>query len=197
MHENTEYLDFKEKTFPVLSTERLILREFHISDSEEVKKLAGAKEVARGTYLPHPYEDGMAEKWIKTLHEDFKRGDFVNFAIVDRARYCLIGSIGLSMEKDFNQAQLGYWIGVDFWGNGYCTEAAREVLRYGFDFLKLDIIYAIHFTDNAASGRVLQKIGMKYEGSREGEYLHMGELKDVDMYCISEYDYRNNFSEVS
>jgi ribosomal-protein-alanine N-acetyltransferase len=106
----------------------------------------------------------MAEEWISTHQEKFERGELVNFAIVLRNDDMLIGAIGLVINQQHENAELGYWIGKPYWGNGYCTEAAKAVLHYGFTVLGLNRIYASHMSRNPASGRVMEKIGMKYEG---------------------------------
>lgn len=68
-------------TFPALRTDRLPLRQFQLSDATDVQRLAGVKEVAAGTFLPHPYTDGTAEQWILSQEQDFAAGTFVNFAL--------------------------------------------------------------------------------------------------------------------
>ena len=81
-------------------------------------------------------------------------------------------------------AELGYWIGVPYWGRGYATEAAREVVKYGFEKVQLNRIFAAHFKHNPASGKVLQKIGMKYEGCMRQNILKWGDFIDVEVYSI-------------
>ena len=173
------------ETFPTLETERLILRKFVASDSAELKDLASKKEIAEGTFIPYPYEDGFAEDFIESQFRDFKKGRLINFAVQIRDSGRLCGSIGISMDPKLNQGEIGFWIGLPFWGNGYCTEAARAVLDYGFRVQGLDRIHAFHFAGNIASGKVLSKIGMEIEGNIKGEYWHMGKLKDTVHYGIS------------
>ncbi|MFB2772525.1 GNAT family N-acetyltransferase, partial [Pelatocladus sp. BLCC-F211] len=103
----------------------------------------------------------------------------------------LCGAIGLGINQKHNHAELGYWIGKPFWGNGYCTEAAQEVLRYGFEKLGLHRICASHFAHNPTSGRVMQKIGMTYEGCRRQHTLKWGEYIDVMEYGILKSEWQN------
>ncbi|MGG6292812.1 GNAT family N-acetyltransferase [Leptolyngbya sp. AN02str] len=111
------------------------------------------RDVAHRTLLiPHPYEDGMAEAWIAKHTGDFGDRRTATFAMVERDRNHLCGAIGLGIDRDHNIAELGYWVGKPFWGNGYCTEAAKEVIRHGFTSLKLHRIHAAHFVRNPASG---------------------------------------------
>jgi len=149
-----------------------------MSDAPAVQKLCGAYEVALNTLLiPHPYPDGAAEEWIGKHDADFEENRIVHFAIDDGQ---LTGAMGLVM-KDEGIAEIGYWIGVPFWGRGYATEAAAEVVRYGFEERGLRRIYAMHFGRNPASGRVLQKIGMQYEGTLRQHRKKWDEY--VDFVC--------------
>ena len=142
-------------TRPTLETSRLTLRPFDLADAADVQRLAGAKEVASTTLtVPHPYEDGMAEAWIGAHQETFEKGKDVTFAITLEKNGALIGAISLnSINREHQRAEIGYWIGVPYWNRGYCTEAARAVVRYGFEVLALERIYAHHFRRNPASGR--------------------------------------------
>jgi RimJ/RimL family protein N-acetyltransferase len=166
---------------PTLRTQRLVLRPFEIADAPRVRELAGAREVARNTILiPHPYPDGAAEEWISAHEKRIEEGDF-SFAIDDGE---LVGAIGLHMKRDYERAEIGYWLGVPFWGRGYATEAVAAVIRYGFEELKLNRIYAGYFSRNAASGRVMEKNGMKYEGSLRQHVKKWDEFVDVIYYGI-------------
>jgi RimJ/RimL family protein N-acetyltransferase len=101
----------------------------------------------------------------------------------------LIGSIGLTLTPQHHRGQLGYWIGVAYWNRGYATEAARAVVAYGFDELELHRIWAPHFASNPASGRVLQKLGMKYEGQQREHYLRFGRYQNAENYGMLRRDY--------
>ena len=177
--------------FPTLDTARLMLRQFVEADTEELKQLARAREVAEGTFVPHPYEEGFAEEFIESQFRDYKRGNLINFAIEIKEIHKLAGSIGIRIDRKHNHGEIGFWIGVPYWGNGYCTEAAKAVLDYGFKNQKLDRIYAFHFAGNTASGKVLRKIGMKDEGIIKNEYWHLGKLKDTVHYGINKNDFEN------
>ena len=150
---------------PTLETSRLAIRPFELTDAPEVQKLAGEKKIASTLVnMPHPYPDGLAEKWIKTHEQEFERGNSLELAIEINKTARLCGGIRLHLHSKYNNAELGYWIGVPYWGQGYCTEAASKIIDYGFKTLSLHRIYASHLTRNPASGRVLQKIGMVKEG---------------------------------
>lgn len=175
--------------FPTLKTDRLLLRQFRLSDAKAVQRLAGAKEIAATTFVPHPYEDGMAEAWIEDQKKDFAAGTGINFALVLAEEDVLIGVIGLEIDRQHRRAQLGYWIGVPYWNQGYCTEAVRVVLGYGFGELGLQRIWAPHFKSNPASGRVLQKAGMKYEGCQREHYVRFDRYEDSELYGLLKREY--------
>lgn len=175
---------------PSLTTARLLLRPFQLSDAADVQRLAGDKEIASTTLLvPHPYEDGLAEKWIAAHSELFERGTQVNFAICLAKSGQFAGSIGLVIDPGHERGELGYWVGKPYWGQGYCTEAAQEVIKFGFQELGLNRIQAHHFPRNPASGRVMQKLGMRYEGLERQYHKKWGQFEDRVGYAILSEDY--------
>ncbi|MDJ0571800.1 MAG: GNAT family N-acetyltransferase [Pleurocapsa sp. MO_192.B19] len=183
------------KYLPTLQTVRLILRPFELADASEVQKLAGAREIASVTLnIPHPYEDGMAEEWISTHQETFEQGKSVNFAIIEKETTRLCGAIGLGINSQNSNAELGYWIGVPYWRQGYCTEAALAVVAYGFENLNLHRIHSSHFIRNPASGRVMQKVGMIREGCLRQDVQKWGKFEDLVIYGIlaTEWHERKN-----
>jgi RimJ/RimL family protein N-acetyltransferase len=168
-----------------LETARLILREFSETDIAELVPLIGAREVAATTLrIPHPYEARHAREFFATVPKENE----LRLAIRLRSTGRLCGGIGLHPDTEPHQAELGYWVGVPFWGNGYATEAARAVIEYGFQKLKLDRIFASHFKGNEKSGRVLQKIGMRHEGSVRHGVMKQGKLLDLETYAIVRED---------
>jgi len=165
----------------ILQTERLILRPPELADAPAVQRLAGAREVALNTLMiPHPYPDGAAEAWIQKNPNENE----VRFAIAPRESGELAGVIGLVVNRDHARGEIGYWIGVPYWGRGYATEAGRAVLRHAFEEIGLNRIYAEVFSRNPASARVLQKLGMRHEGTHRAHIVKWGEAVDVEMYGI-------------
>ncbi len=153
------------KTAPTLHTERLILRSFTPEDAADVQKLANDPDMASTTdEIEYPYEDGKAEEWIQWCQKCFANGERVNFAVTLRTDGTLIGKVSLLFLVHLarKSAELGYWIGKSYWNCGYATEAAKAVVAYGFREHDVDLIYAYYFKRNPASGRVLEKIGMRY-----------------------------------
>jgi RimJ/RimL family protein N-acetyltransferase len=114
----------------------------------------------------------------------------VTLAVVLADTDSLIGAVGLVLNGAHNSAELGYWIGLPYWNNGYATEAARAVLRYGFQTLGLNRIQARYMTKNPASGRVMEKIGMIREGVLRQSLYRFGEFEDAAMYSILQDEYQ-------
>jgi RimJ/RimL family protein N-acetyltransferase len=168
-------------TVPALATARLKLRAYSQADIPELVTLIGAREVAATTLrIPHPYTEQEARDFVARMRND----DEIRFAVTLREGGRLCGGIGLRPEPEHQHAELGYWIGVPYWGHGYGTEAARELLRYGFEDLKLHRIFASHFKHNPASGRVLKKIDMRYEGCQREHLLKWDQWVDSELYGI-------------
>jgi RimJ/RimL family protein N-acetyltransferase len=174
---------------PTLTTDRLVLRPFVLTDAPDVQRLCNVRDIALNTLLiPHPYPDGMAEQWIESQSENFAKGEVVTFAITLADGGELVGAIGMRIQLESGRAEMGYWIGVPYWGRGFATEAARAIIEYGFGRLALNRIHAEHFTRNAASGRVLQKIGMRHEGTMRQGHKKWGEYVDSELYAILRSD---------
>jgi RimJ/RimL family protein N-acetyltransferase len=175
---------------PTLETQRLVLRPFVLADAEEVQRQAGDREIASTTLnIPHPYEDGLAEAWILGHPRGFADGHFVVFAIVRRRDEALVGCIGLTIERADNRAEMGYWVGRPYWGQGYATEAAHEMVNYGFSALALVRIHASHLARNPSSGRVMEKVGMVREGCLRKHALKWGLYEDLVLYGLLAEEY--------
>lgn len=176
---------------PTIPTKRLILRPFVLADAADVQRLAGDKEIASTTVkIPHPYEDGMAEKWISTHQETFEGDEGLNLAITSRDTALLVGSVGLRIQREHQRGELGYWVGKQFWGRGYGTEAAAAMVRHGFEAMSLNRIYACYLSRNPASGRVMEKIGMTHEGRSRQHEIKWGQFEDLESYAILASEYR-------
>ena len=170
---------------PILTTERLTLRPFSLSDAKEVQRLAGDRAIADTTLnVPHPYEDGMAEGWIQTHAPKYLLGELVAFAVVEQSSGALVGAVGISISKQFNRGELGYWIGVPYWGQGFCTEASKCLVNFAFSKLGLHRVTAYHLARNPASGRVMEKIGMRKEGLLREHNYRWGKHEDLVAYGI-------------
>jgi RimJ/RimL family protein N-acetyltransferase len=168
---------------PTLISQRLVLRPFTPVDAPEVQRLAGSPEVSSMTLnIPHPYEDGMAEGWIARHGPEFEADTMAVLAIT--AAGVLVGAISLRLERAHRRAELGYWVGYPYWGQGYATEAAATMLEYGFTTLGLNRIQATHLVRNPASGRVMQKVGMRFEGIQREHFWKNGRPETIARYAI-------------
>ncbi len=165
----------------LLQTERLILRPYTEADIPELLPLIGTREVAATTLrIAHPYTEQDAKAFLELT----KDPDKIWLAITLKSDARQIGGIGLRVDHQHKHAELGYWLGLPFWGQGYATEASREMLRYAFEDLDLHRVFATHFGHNPTSGRVLRKLGMKYEGCQREQLLKWGEFVDSEMYGL-------------
>jgi RimJ/RimL family protein N-acetyltransferase len=174
----------------ILETERLLLRPFDLSDAETVQRLASDWEVASMVpSIPHPYPDGAAESWIHYLKQASEKGNEIGFAIVRRVDNALIGSISLMINKTHQKGEIGYWLGREYWGNGYATEACKKIIEFGFCELKLNRLFAPVMTRNAASARVLGKAGLKYEGTARQSLLIRGVFEDIATFGLVKSEY--------
>ena len=154
-----------------LETQRLILREWQESDAEQLFVYASDPRVADNAgFKPHESEENSLEiiRTILSVPE--------NYALFHRKRGYIIGSMGLmignasNLKLADNEAELGYWLGVPFWGQGLVPEAAKEVLRHAFEDLKLEMVWAGYFDGNDNSKRVLEKCGFVYHHTNENIY---------------------------
>ncbi len=168
-----------------LTTSRLLMRSFQLSDAPRVAFLAGDFEVAcMVSSIPHPYEVAMAVEWIQGHANQITCQIAMHYAIVRQADHLLIGAMGLQFDWKNQSAELGYWIGKPYWNQGYATEAAQAVLEFAFGELGLNRVEARHMTKNPASGRVMQKIGMSYEGTLRQAIYRFGNFEDAALYGI-------------
>jgi ribosomal-protein-alanine N-acetyltransferase len=171
---------------PRFVTERLVLRPFHVSDGPSVERLAGAREVADTTLtIPHPYPAGGGAQWIATHASAWERRDNLALAICAQMPPDeLLGAISLHLSLAHSHGEIGYWIGVNSWGKGFATEAAQALAAFAFAEVGLHRLQGRHFTRNAASGRVMQKLGMHLEGVHRDAYCRWGRFEDVAVYAV-------------
>ena len=148
---------------PVIKSKRFILRTFRKGDEESLKENISNKKIARNTLsIPYPYTLKDAKEWIvENLKEEKKKKPTkVNFVIDIRGE--VAGSVGFS-KIEGHKAEIGYWLGEKYWGQGIMTEAVKLATKFGFKKLTLKRIYAYVFPWNKASMRVLEKAGYKLE----------------------------------
>ncbi|KPJ67254.1 MAG: hypothetical protein AMJ43_05130 [Coxiella sp. DG_40] len=187
--------EIKQQQQEILESERLILRPFSLQDAKIVQRLAGDQAIADGTfYIPHPYEDGMAEKWIIEHRAACKRNEQAVFAITTKQTNDPIGAVGLMLHKEELHAELGYWIGKPYWGQGFATEAAQTIIKYGLEKFHLTSIYADCFQWNTTSIKVIQKIGMRWKKSFDKYVERRNVIERVNQYIITLVDKQGCFN---
>jgi RimJ/RimL family protein N-acetyltransferase len=151
---------YRERSIPVLETERLILRAPRLGDVKAVAAQANDRRIAENTArIPHPYRPGDAEDFITAAN----RGNDTTFVVTLR-NGTLIGACGLS-QLDRHPPELGYWLGVKHWGKGYATEAARALIDHAFSESDCEAIQSAARVTNPASRRVLEKCGFQWTGA--------------------------------
>jgi [ribosomal protein S5]-alanine N-acetyltransferase len=180
------------KKQPILKTKRLLLRPLTRRDAAALHRLAGKREIADTTIsVPHPYSLRLARQWITDTADLYAKGKVAVFAITPKPDGMLSGTIGLrDIDTDHSLAEMGFWVAVESWGQGYATEAARAVLSFGFEQLGLNRIYAHHMVRNPASGRVLARIGMMREGLLRQRVRKWGIFEDVVPMAILRDEWR-------
>lgn len=177
--------------YPTLRTARLVLRAFGVDDVPHLVAGCGDPEVAANLgRTPFPYTEAEGRAWIARARELWAEGKGLCFAIEQAADGAFTGGMGLHLESEHQRAELGYWFGKPFWGRGYATEAARAIVDHGFSVLGLRRIFAGYHHWNPASGRVLEKIGMRFEGVQRGHGVRMGRVSDLHLMGMIREDWQ-------
>lgn len=175
--------------FPLLRTDRLILRALNADDAEAIYHYLSDEDVIR--YLEGNTDSIQeAQGYVSWCNETYQKGTDIRWGIALKDN-TLIGDCGLGhINEPKCPTELGFMLDKRYWGCGYMTEALDAILRYGFNTLKLHRIQAWTHLDNAASARVLQKNRFVYEGLlREYVYIwHKDEYTDVAMYSLLSKD---------
>jgi len=176
---------------PTLTTDRLTLRPFIPDDAFDIERLAGVREIADTTLtIPHPYPHGAAAEWILTHAPAWEKGTAATFAVVENDGGRLVGVASLMIKSEHRRAELGYWIALDRWNQGYATESNQRLVDFGFEVLGLHRIEARHFLRNPASGRVMLKLGMKAEGVERDAAVKGDRYESFAVYSILEDEWR-------
>lgn len=162
-----------------IRTQRLVLRPPAVADAARVSLLAGDYDVAcmTGT-IPHPYSEQMAGEWLKGAVE----GEEGVVFMIEREGL-VVGCTGYR-AFDADHAELGYWIGKPYWGQGFASEAVRALIAHAFDADGFAYLRAGHFTDNPGSERVLRKLGFMDEGGETRECAARGTATDCVTYRL-------------
>ncbi|MCX6766423.1 MAG: GNAT family N-acetyltransferase [Candidatus Moranbacteria bacterium] len=167
-----------------IKSKKFTLRPFRISDVGSIRKHANDKTVSRNlSSLPHPYTEKDARFWIGKQIELQRQKNPENIVFAIEIGNQVAGTIGLHKIKCGHKAELGFWLGREFWGGGIMTDAVKDVVNFGFKNLKLRRIYAGVFLSNKGSARVLEKNGFKLEGISKKEVKK--DNKFIDAYIFA------------
>jgi RimJ/RimL family protein N-acetyltransferase len=152
---------FRERSIPVLETERLQLRTPRLGDAKIVATLANDRRIAENTArVPHPYRRADAEDFITEANQAGGETVFV----VTLRNGGMIGACGMITPAG-QSPEIGYWLGAKFWGKGYATEAVRALIDHAFTDLECDALQSAARVTNPASRRVLEKCGFQWTGA--------------------------------
>lgn len=175
---------------PSLETERLLLRSLVTDDADDMFAYASDPLVARYvSWDVHPNVD-YTRTYLKSVEERYRLGPHYDWGVIYTATGHLIGTCGyVEINREHRRGEIGYALSRAFWGQGIITEAARALVRFGFEELGLYRIEAICEVPNIGSARVMEKIGMRFEGIRRGYAVVKGQSRDMKSYAILLPDY--------
>jgi ribosomal-protein-alanine N-acetyltransferase len=176
---------------PTLQAERLRLRPFDDADADSLFALHSSADVLRYWDAPPWSDHARARLFIAACRQMADEGTGVRLAVVRTDDGTFIGWCGLQRwNPEYRSASLGYCYTDSAWGRGYATEAARELLRWAFATLDLNRVQAEADTRNAASARVLEKLGFVREGTLREDCVVNGEVSDSWIYGLIRRDWR-------
>jgi [ribosomal protein S5]-alanine N-acetyltransferase len=172
-------------TVPTLETSRLLLRAFSQTDAPAIVALMQDGKVSENTLLiPHPYTLEDATGWIESHPERAKQAKGFSFAVILRSSGDVVGGFGIHPDLTHAHAEVGYWVGTAFWGQGFAAEAGQAIVDWAFSELSLERVHAHVFVGNTGSVRVQEKMGMTLEGRLRNYYRKNGVLIDSEMRAI-------------
>jgi RimJ/RimL family protein N-acetyltransferase len=167
---------------PVLSSERLTLQTIQEKDLGAIVNLLSDYEtVWMLTYAPWPYTVQDATLWVNHVNNMCVAGMGCFWGIHNDGN-AFIGTAGLSIFPEHEKAELHYWLGKAYWGQGYGTEIVRRIINYAFENLKLNRLEVNHMIRNIRSQHVIDKCGFKLEGTLRSYVKRFGQFEDVKFY---------------
>jgi len=170
-----------ERRPAVLQTQRLTLRKPVMADAIAVSALANDRRIAENTRrLPHPYSQDDAEQFVGSLHG----GAVTDAVFLIELDYRPIGMVGIDW-RDPAEPELGYWLGVDHWGQGFATEAVRAAIDYTFEEFAVDRLIAGARVANPASRNILEKCGFQWTGVELHRFEAIGSSTPVDCFKLT------------
>ena len=173
-----------------------MLRPLARADAPALQEKAGDRAIADTTIsIPHPYPNDEAERYISKQIAAFEAGNSVSFAIERKSEQGCCGVIEIrEIDREHSQAELSFWLAVELWGKGYMSESLSALLRFGFEDLDLNRLYAYHMVRNPGSGRVLQKNGFVREGLLRQRVRKWGVFEDVKLWAVLREDWYSDMA---
>lgn len=170
---------------PKIETDRLILRKMCIDDADDMYSYARLPAVTKYlTWNPHP-SVSYTRNYLEYVATRYAVGEFYDWAVIEKKSQRMIGTCGFTrFNLNSDGAEVGYVIHPDYRGQGYATEALRAVISFGFDTLNLVRIEAKYMEGNVASRRVMDKVGMRYEGTNRASMLVREEYKNICVCAV-------------
>lgn len=175
-----------------IETKRLILRKLEMADVPFYYQRLGSSADVAEFMLWNPHRDiSESIASIQKAIARYQAGGCYRWAIALREDNSLIGVIELlKFDEAENTCSFAYMLGKDFWGRGYGTEALNAALEFAFTQLELDAVESDHFAENGASGAVMRKVGMAYQGTAVRKYEKNGISYDAPMYRVTAAEWR-------
>ena len=178
-------LDLPEQ-FLTLQTPRLILRKLTITDAEDIFAYASDPQVTTYTsWEPHQSIDDTYQYLNDFVFELYRSGKGMDWGIVEKESGKLIGTCGLYVETIHKRGTLGYALAKPYWGKGFITEASKAAIVFGFHVMQLQRIQAICEVEHVASARVLEKVGMHFEGILHNYVFDKDKSLNVKIYAVT------------
>ena len=165
----------------MLETERLILRLLDERDVDAIHQMRSDANVMR--FIREPQSREESANWVELVSSRWANEKIGFCAMIERSSEKFIGWCGLWQLKETGEIEVGYAVGKSFWGKGYATEAATRFLDYAFEKLRLEKVVAVTRPENAASRRVMEKIGMRYDYT--GKFYE----RDLAHYSITKEEF--------
>lgn len=170
---------------PVLETERLRLRKLTMHDAQDIFDYSRDPLVAKHVLWDAHRTIGESRAYLRYMLRKYRACEPASWGIELKETKKIIGTIGFMwIQQDNAVAEVGYSLARAQWNRGIMSEALCAVIHYGFHSLRLNRIEAIHELDNPASGAVMRKCGMRYEGTLREKLFNKGRFVDVDLYAI-------------
>ena len=178
-------------TLPIV-TERLVIRRYTHDDIPDVLEFASHPSVARIIFRDVQVTEEEVRKYVdlQNSYQPFEKDRVFELAVERKEDGKVIGFLGFICQ-DHRQGEMGWGLGVAHRGQGYATEAARAVMDYGFNSLGLHRIHADTGTDNVASWRIMERLGMKREGRLRDSVYEEGKWQDRYVYGMLVDEWRD------